>query len=69
LAAEKLAEEGLEVDHNTLWRWLREAGLWTRQRARSPYRQRREQREHFGALVQLDGSHHCWFEERGERAA
>ena len=66
LAAEKLAEEGMQIDHNTLWRWLREAGLWTRQRARYPYRQRRERRMHFGELVQLDGSHHDWFEERGE---
>ncbi len=66
LAAEKLAEEGLVVDHNTLWRWLKEAGLWTRHRARSPFRQRRERKKHFGELVQLDGSHHCWFEDRGE---
>ena len=66
LAAEKLAEEGMEIDHNTLWRWLREAGLWTRQRARYPYREWRERRMHFGELVQLDGSHHDWFEQRGE---
>ena len=66
LAAEKLTEEGLPIDHNTLWRWLREAGLWSRHRARSPYRQRRERKKHFGEMVQLDGSHHCWFEDRGE---
>jgi transposase len=66
LAAEKLAEEGMEIDHNTLWRWLREAGRWTRQRARYPYRRWRERRMHFGELVQLDGSHHDWLEERGE---
>jgi transposase len=66
LAAEKLAEEGMVVDHNTLWRWLREAGLWARHRARSPYRQRRERKKHFGEMVQLDGSLHCWFEGRGE---
>jgi transposase len=66
LAAEYLSEEGLAVDHNTLWRWLKEAGLWTRRRARSPFRQRRERRKHFGELVQLDGSHHGWFEDRGE---
>lgn len=66
LAAEYLSEEGMAVDHNTLWRWLKEAGLWTRRRARSPYRQRRERRKHFGELVQMDGSHHQWFEDRGE---
>jgi transposase len=68
LAAEKLAEEGMVVDHNTLWRWLREAGLWARHRARSPYRQRRERKRHFGEMVQLDGSFHCWFEDRGEKS-
>jgi transposase len=66
LAAEYLSEDGLAVDHNTLWRWLKEAGLWTRRRARSPYRQRRERKKHFGELVQMDGSHHQWFEDRGE---
>ncbi len=66
LAAEHLAEEGLGVDHNTLWRWLKEAGLWTRHRKRSPFRQRRERKKHFGEMVQLDGSHHCWFEDHGE---
>jgi len=66
LAAEYLGEDGLAVDHNTLWRWLKEAGLWTRRRARSPYRQRRERKKHFGELVQMDGSHHQWFEDRGE---
>jgi hypothetical protein len=68
LAAEKLAEDGMVVDHNTLWRWLREAGLWARHRARSPYRQRRERKRHFGEMVQLDGSFHCWFEDRGEKS-
>jgi len=29
------------------------------------YRSRREWREHFGELVQFDGSHHKWFEDRG----
>ena len=66
LAAEYLAAEGLGVDHNTLWRWLKEAGLWSGHRARSPFRQRRERKKHFGEMVQLDGSHHCWFEDRGE---
>ncbi|MGH9735672.1 MAG: hypothetical protein ACRD8A_13910 [Candidatus Acidiferrales bacterium] len=28
-------------------------------------RRRRERKEHFGELVQLDGSFHPWLEERG----
>lgn len=57
LAAEHLAEDhGLEVDAETLRRWLLDEGLWTRERNRKPYRQRRTRRAHFGELVQMDGS-------------
>jgi len=66
LAAEHLAsEDGLTVDHETLRRWMLTAGLWSRQRKRLPYRQRRERKAHFGELVQMDGSFHAWFEDRG----
>jgi transposase len=68
LAAEHLAsDDGLEVHAETLRRWLKEAGLWQKQRRRKPYRQRREAKAHFGELVQLDGSFHEWLEERGPR--
>lgn len=66
LAAEKLAKDGYEVDHETLRRWLIKEKLWKKQRRRSPHRSWRERRAHFGELVQLDGSPHKWFEERGE---
>ena len=66
LAAEHLAsEDGLEIDAETLRRWMLEAGLWSRDRKRRPYRQRRLRKAHFGELVQLDGSFHRWFEQRG----
>ena len=61
LAAEKLAEDGYTVDHETLRRWLLAEGRWQRQRQRSAYRQRRARRQRFGALVQIDGSFHRWF--------
>jgi transposase len=61
LASEKLAEEGLVVDHETLRRLLLERGLWTRQRRHGKHRGQRERKAHFGELVQLDGSHHAWF--------
>ena len=68
LAAEHLAsDDGLAVQAETLRRWMKEAGLWQRQRRRKPYRQRREAKAHFGELVQLDGSFHEWLEERGPR--
>ena len=68
LAAEHLAsDDGLAVHAETLRRWLKEAGLWQKQRRRKPYRQRREAKAHFGELVQMDGSFHEWLEERGPR--
>lgn len=68
LIAEHLAsEDGLTVDHETLRRWMLEAGLWHRRRTRSPYRQRRARKAHFGELVQLDGSFHRWYEARADR--
>jgi len=65
LAAECLAQDdGLVVPASTLRRWLSSAGLWQRQRRRKLHRRRRPRREHVGELVQLDGSHHDWFEGR-----
>src|SRR5215211_5962716 len=69
LAAEHLAsEDGLTVHHDTLRRWMLAAGLWSRARKRSPHRRRRERKAHFGELVQLDGSFHLWFEDRGPQS-
>lgn len=64
LASEYLAKEKLKVDHETLRRWLLEAGLWQKKRKRQKHRQRRERRAQRGELVQKDGSHHDWFEGR-----
>jgi transposase len=69
LAAEHLAsEDGVTVDHETLRRWMLAAGLWSRARKRSPHRRRRDRKAHFGELVQLDGSFHPWFEDRGPQS-
>jgi transposase len=68
-AMEKLEAEGYGVHHETLRRWLMEAGLWQRHRKRSAYRQRREPKKRFGEMVQLDGSHHRWFEDRAEQTS
>jgi transposase len=66
LAAEHLAtEDGVQVHHDTLRRWMLAAGLWSRARKRRAHRRRRERMAHFGELVQLDGSFHRWFGERG----
>lgn len=68
LACEYLRREhGLAVDDATLGRWLRAEQLW-RSRRKSPSRhRRRERRPCLGELVQIDGSHHDWFEGRAEK--
>lgn len=66
LAAEHLrSADGMRMDAETLRRWMLAEGLWSRERKRKPYRQRRQRRQHFGELVQMDGSFHAWLEERG----
>ncbi len=66
LAAEHLAsEDGLKIDAETLRRWMLEAGSWSRERKHRRHRRRRERKEHFGEMVQMDGSFHPWLEERG----
>jgi len=68
LAAEHLWEDhGIRVDHETLRRWMLAEGLWSRERKRKAYRQRRQRKEHFGELVQMDGSFDDWLEDRGPR--
>jgi len=69
LAVECLDEDdGVSVPVETLRQWLLSAGLWRKCRRRRPYRQRRARKEYFGELVQMDGSHHDWFEGRREWA-
>lgn len=64
LACEKLAEEGLALSPNTLTALLKERGLWQRRRRRGKHRKRRQRRSCLGSMVQMDGSHHDWFEGR-----
>jgi hypothetical protein len=67
LACEKLAaEHDLVLSPNTLTGLLKERGLWERRRRRGKHRRRRERRASFGSMVQMDGSHHDWFEGRGQ---
>jgi transposase len=66
LAAEHLGlEDGLKIHAETLRRWMLAEGLWSRERKRRRHLLRRERKEHFGEMVQMDGSFHAWLEERG----
>jgi len=64
LACEKLAEDGLALSPDTLTALLKARGLWQRRRRRGRHRKRRERRACLGSMVQMDGSHHDWFERR-----
>ncbi len=67
LAAEKLtARHGLRLGVETLRQWMIADGLWVDRRHRLPSpHQPRRRRECLGELVQIDGSEHAWFEDRG----
>ncbi len=66
LATEKLAErDGLRVSRETVRGWMSEAGLWLSRKQRRTFHQPRLRREAYGELVQIDGSEHRWFEDRG----
>ena len=67
LAAEKLAaRHGLRLGVETLRRWMIVEGIWKDRRHRLPSpHQPRRRRDCLGELVQIDGSEHAWFEDRG----
>lgn len=66
LAAEKLLERHkLRISDETLRLWLIESGDWKVKRRKKQYRRWRERKHHYGEMVQIDGSHHDWFEGRG----
>ncbi|SEM22021.1 Integrase core domain-containing protein [Bosea lupini] len=67
LAAEKLAERhGLRLGVETVRRWMIADGIWRDRRERlKPVHQPRYRRDCVGELIQIDGSQHWWFEDRG----
>jgi transposase len=66
LAAEKLAaEHGFSLSSETLRKWMIAGGLWRDRKQRRSIHQPRSRRECVGELVQVDGSEHWWFEDRG----
>ncbi|WP_454275989.1 ISNCY family transposase [Roseovarius sp. MBR-154] len=66
LAAEKLEEDhGLKVSRETLRKWMQDAGIWLSRKHRRTFHQPRLRRECYGELIQIDGSDHHWFEDRG----
>src|ERR1700757_278710 len=67
MAAEKLSEHhGCSVSRETLRGWMMGDGLGqARRHLLPPPHQPRRRRDCLGELVQIDGSEHAWFEDRG----
>lgn len=66
LASEKLEEkDGIVINRETLRGWLLEAGYLKQKQKSRKFRKRRERKECFGIMIQMDGSHHDWLEGRG----
>jgi len=65
-ATEKPSEvHGIAISDETLRLWLNEAEISYKKHRAKKHRQRREGKSCFGELVQIEGSHHDWFEGRG----
>ena len=63
-----LREEGITIGRETLRAVLRKEGIAPKLKRRSRrYRSRRERKEAFGMMLQIDGSPHEWLEGRGPR--
>jgi hypothetical protein len=67
LAREKLAERhGIHLGVETVRQWMLAEDLWRDRKQRlKPVHQPRYRRDCVGELVQIDGSEHWWFEDRG----
>jgi hypothetical protein len=66
LASEKLLElDHIKISDETLRLWLIKENKWEGRRKGRKHRRWRERKHWFGAMVQMDGSHHDWLEGRG----
>ncbi len=67
LAAEKLEEsDGLIISVSALRERMIARGEWEVKKQKQRHWECRERRSRFGELIQIDGSPHAWFEDRGE---
>ena len=68
LASEKLFEiDKIAVSDEALRLWFKDSNIEYKTRRARKHRKWRERKHHFGEMVQVDGSHHSWFEGRGPK--
>ena len=61
-----LEKHAIKVGRETLRRWMVAEGLGCHASSAKVFHQPRLRRESLGELVQIDGSDHRWFEQRGD---
>lgn len=68
LMCEKLEKlHRIKISRETTRHWMIESGVWEANKKRRPViHQQRQRRARCGELIQLDGSPHPWFEDRGD---
>lgn len=67
-ACEKLSENHkIEISDQTLSNWLDAENVPRKRKKSRKHRSWRERMHYPGELIQMDGSHHDWFEGRGDR--
>jgi len=63
-----LEREKIRIHEETLRLWLIEEGLWKERKGRKEKKRSwRARKDHYGEMVQMDGSHHDWLEGRGSK--
>lgn len=69
-AKEKLQQyHRINISTETLRKWMIQEGLWLPRQKLHRIHPLRARREYFGELIQIDASHHLWFENRAEKCA
>jgi len=61
-----LAKHDIRIGRETLRTWMLANGLWLPRKQRKSFHQPHLRRESYGEPIQIDGSDHRWFEQRGE---
>ena len=59
------ADLDIHINDETVRQWLLREGLWKPTRKGRKHRKKRARHTAIGSLIQIDGSHHKWFENRG----
>jgi len=68
LFSEKLFSiDKIRISDETLRKWLIESKEWKRTRKYKHHCQWRERKRYYGEMIQVDGSHHDWFEGRSPK--